>query len=60
MGLVFKRLPRKAGVWLTVSKAGYHVPFTQGLCFDSRHVLATEERFKAWSRQGWPYIVKDV
>jgi len=60
MGLVFKRLPRRAGVWLTVSRTLYGSPFTQGLCFDANHVLATEERFKAWSRQGWPYEPKEA
>lgn len=59
MGLVFKRAPRKAGIWLSVSKAGYHIPFAQGLCFDMFHVERTEQRFQAWSKQGWPYEPKD-
>lgn len=55
MGLTFNQTPRKAGIWLTVSNNGYHVPFAKGLCFDKAHANATEGRFKAWASQGWPY-----
>lgn len=61
MGLVFRQTERHSvkGILLTVSKAGYHNPFTSGICFDKAHAEATEARFKAWASQGWPYEPKD-
>lgn len=61
MGLAFQQTKRysEKGILLTVSKAGYHKPFTSGICFDKAHADATQKRFNAWASQGWPYIVKD-
>lgn len=60
MGLTFNQTPRKAGVWLTVSNNGYHTPFAKGLCFNKAHADVTEDRFRAWARQGWPYVPTDT
>lgn len=60
MGLTFK-IGRKASgqhIRFAVSKNGYHIPFTQGVCFNAEHAQATKERFQAWARQGWPYEPK--
>lgn len=62
MGLTFK-IGRKASgqhIRFAVFKNGYHIPFTQGVCFNAKHAQATKERFQAWASQGWPYIVKDL
>lgn len=59
MGLVFNKTPRKVGIWFTACKGGYHIPFAKGLCFDMAHANATEQRFQAWAKQGWPYVPKD-
>lgn len=61
MGLTFKIRGKadSSHVRFEVFRNGYHIPFTQGVCFDPAHAQATKERFQAWASQGWPYTVKD-
>lgn len=47
------------GKVLHVAKRG-NPPFTSGVVYNRRHKVAVEERFKAWAKLGWPYIVKNV